>query len=418
MLKRRAWRGMMGAVLAGFVLAATPAAAQDKPHWVGSWAAAQQTPEPHNALPQEMLSDATLRQIIRTSIGGKVLRVQVSNAFGTEPLTIDGAHVARSADPASARIVAGSDHALTFDGKSNVVIPAGASYWSDPVNMPVDPLSSLAVTLHLPKAPSGQTGHPGSRATSYVAAGSHLGDTNLPEAKTVDHWYQLAGLAVSASPMARAIVTLGDSITDGHGATTNGNDRWPDRLAERLQANPATRDISVLNLGIGGNRILNDGLGPNALARFDRDVLAQPGVRYLIVLEGINDLGTLTREAPVGADEHAALSDRMIGALKQIVLRARMHGVKAIGATIMPDGASGYYHPDAMNEADRRKVNAWIRKPGNFDAVIDFAKLTADPKDPTRLAPKFDSGDGLHPGPQGYRAMADSIPLELFGDAQ
>ena len=415
-IKRRGQRtGFAVALCAALALLASPAVAQQaEPHWVGSWASAQQIPEPRNALADAELTNATLRQVIRTTLGGPSLQVQISNAFGTEPLVVDAVHIAYSADPATSQIVADSDHAVTFDGKASVTVPAGASYWSAPVALAAKPLTSLAVTIHFPHAPAQQTGHPGSRTTSYIVPGRHMSDTALTDAKTVDHWYQLAGIAVSAADDARAIVTLGDSITDGRGSTTNGNDRWPDRLAERLQQNPATRDVSVLNLAIGGNRILKDGLGPNALARFDRDVLAQPGVRYLIVLEGINDLGMLTLDAPVSEEAHQALTDQIIGALGQMVERARAHDIKAIGGTIMPDGASDYYHPGKLDNASREKINEWIRAPGNFDAVIDFARIAQDPQDPTRLAPRFDSGDGLHPGPQGYQAMADAIPLSLF----
>lgn len=416
---RKAYRGHRAgfavALCAALALLALPAAAQQaEPHWVGSWASSQQTPEPRNALADAELTDATLRQVLRTTLGGQMLQVQISNAFGTEPLVVDSVHIAYSADPASSQIVADSDHAVLFDGKASVTVPAGASYWSDPVALVVKPLTSLAVTMHLPQAPAQQTGHPGSRTTSYFLPGRHMDDAVLSDAKTVDHWYQLAGIAVSAAEDARAIVALGDSITDGRGTTTNGNDRWTDILAERLQQNPATRDVSVLNLAIGGNRILEDGLGPNALARFDRDVLAQPGVRYLIVLEGINDLGTLTLDAPASAEAHQDLTDRIIGALGQMVERARAHGIVAIGGTIMPDGASDYYHPGELDNAGREQVNEWIRAPGHFDAVIDFARIAQDPEDPMRLAPLFDSGDGLHPGPEGYRAIADAIPLSLF----
>jgi len=396
------------------LLAAALAAAPAQAGWVGSWATSQQIPEDRNALPTADLTDATLRQIVRLSIGGRRVRVLLSNAFGQEPLRVEAAHVARAIAADGARIDPASDRALTFDGSGAVTIPAGANYWSDPIAFDAQPLATLAVTIHLPRAPQGQTGHPGSRATSYVLAGNHVAASDLAGAKTVDHWYQLAGIAVEAGPKARAIVTLGDSITDGHGATTNGNNRWPDQLADRLRADSATRSLAVLNHGIGGNRLLNDGAGPNALARFDRDVLAQPGVRYLIVLEGINDLGTLTRDAPVSADAHAALVARMIGVYRQIVDRAHAAGIKVYGATILPDGTSDYYHPDARNEADRQAVNAWIRAPGNFDAVIDFDAVMRDPADPRRIRAAFDSGDGLHPSVAGYRAMAAAIPLRLF----
>jgi lysophospholipase L1-like esterase len=236
----------------------------------------------------------------------------------------------------------------------------------------------------------------------------------LPAAQSIDHWYFLSGVDVGVETAAAAVVALGDSITDGHGATTNGNDRWPDVLAARLQRNPASRRVSVLNEGIGGNRLLADGTGPNALARFDRDVLAQDGVRYLIVLEGINDIGTLTRTKVASEAQHDELVRQLIEAYRQITLRAHAHGIRVIGATILPFTGSDYYHPSPANETDRTLVNAWIRAPGHFDAVLDFDKVAADPAHPERLRADYDIGDHLHPSPAGYRAMADAIPLELF----
>lgn len=408
-MKRMGARGF--ALLAALSIGAAPRPAEI---WVGSWATAQQVPEERNALPDSDLRDATLRQVVRLSLGGRRWRVLLSNAFGTEPLRIAAAHVARAPAAGRATIDPDSDRPLTFDGASDILIPAGASYWSDPVTLDAPPLSTLAVTIYLPQAPKRQTSHPGSRATSYLVRGNHVGDTDLAGARAFEHWYQLAGIEVAAPRPAAAIVAFGDSITDGHGATDNGNNRWPDRLADRLQAAPGARSRGVLNMGIGGNRLLLDGLGPNALARFDRDVLAQPGVRYLIVLEGINDLGTLTRDAPVDRAAHADLVARMIGAYRQMVARARAAGIRVYGATILPDGASSYYHPDALDEADRQAVNAWIRAPGNFDAVIDFDAVMRDPVDPRRMRRELDSGDGLHPSVAGYRVMAGAIPLTLF----
>jgi lysophospholipase L1-like esterase len=236
----------------------------------------------------------------------------------------------------------------------------------------------------------------------------------LPDALKVEHWYQISGVDVVGPEKAAAVVTLGDSITDGHGATTNGNDRWPDVLAARMQADKSTRANGVLNEGIGGNRLLLDGLGPNALARFDRDVLAQTAVRAVIVLEGINDLGTLTRDHDVSAEEHAGLVLRIEAAYAQMIERAHAHGVRVIGATILPYAGSGYYHPGPESEADREAINAWIRGPGHFDSVVDFDQVMRDPQHPDRLLPAYDSGDHLHPGPAGYKAMGDAIPLALF----
>lgn len=360
------------------------------------------------------VSDSTLRQLLRLSIGGKRIRVVFSNAFGNAPMRIDAAHVALSDSTATSRIKLDTDHAITFSGSNEVIIPAGAEYVSDPVDLSVAALTSLTISLHVPETIQQQTGHPGSRATSYIVKGNKVAAEELSDAKKIDHWYQISAVQVETNALASSIVVLGDSITDGHGATTNGNDRWPDALAERLQASPKTRNIGILNHGLGGNRLLQDGLGPNALARVDRDVLAQSGVKWLIVLEGINDLGTLTRDAPVSSEKHAQLVRRMIAAYEQIVMRAHAHGIKVIGATILPDGASTYYHPDVANEADRNAVNDWIRTPGHFDVVVDLDKITRDPAHPENILPAYDSGDGLHPSPAGFRVMAEAFPLSAF----
>src|SRR5271170_44028 len=240
-----------------------------------SWAASQQVPETANLLDPELMRDGTLRQIVHLSVGGGELRVRLSNAFGTAPLHLTAVHVAKPVSPAGAAIDAASDKALTFGGDADVTIPAGAEYVSDPVTFSAPALSDLAITIHYDEPPTGETGHPGSRATSYVVHGDLVSAVNLPDAKKVEHWYQISGVDVVGPEKATTVVTLGDSITDGHGATTDGNDRWPDVLAARMQADKSTKAVGVLNHGIGGNRLLMDGLGPNALARFDRDVVAQ-----------------------------------------------------------------------------------------------------------------------------------------------
>lgn len=396
-------------------LVVNPVAAADfATVWVGSWAAPQQIPEPNNVAPVASLNHATVRQIVHLSRGGARIRVRVSNAFGTAPLHLLAIHVAHPLSTASPRIDPASDRAVTFDERTDVLIPAGAEYTSDALDYPVAPLSDLAVSMQLESAPEQQTGHPGSHAVSYLAAGAPVSASDLPAAQRLEHWYFLSGVQVAASAGAAVVVAFGDSITDGHGSTTNGNDRWPDDLAARLQGNTGTRGMAVLNEGIGGNRLLTDGLGPNALSRLDRDVLAQNGVRYLIVLEGINDIGMLTRGATATAAQHEELVRRVIGAYRQIVLRAHAHAIKVIGATVLPFMDSDYYHPTQANEHDRQVVNAWIRAPGHFDAVVDFDKLTADPAHPDHLRADYDSGDHLHPSPAGYRAMADAIPIELF----
>ena len=380
--------------------------------WVASWACSEQTPEPMNALAPEDMRDMTMRQIVHLSMGGSTVRVHVSNAFGTKPLRFTSLHMARPVSPSSPRIDPASDRALTFSGSPEVTVPAGAEYVSDPVDYPVAPLASLALTFHLDSPPAGETGHPGSRSTSYYVHGDRVAAADLSGARRVDHWYQLAGVDVRAPRASAAVVALGDSITDGHGATTNGNDRWTDVLAGRLEGSRAMREVSVVNHGIGGNHLLTDGLGPNALARFNRDVLAQAGVKYLIVLEGVNDLGGLAHPGDVPAAAHSDLVHRMEGAYEQMVARAHAAGVEVVGATVLPFAGSMYYRP--RTEADRQAINEWIRTPGHFDAVIDFDRVTRDPEQPDRLLPRFDSGDHLHPSPEGYRAMGEAVPLKLF----
>jgi len=380
--------------------------------WVGTWAASQQIPEPQNALAPEDLRDATLRQIVHLSVGGSTLRVHLSNAFGTQPLHLTSVHIAEPLSAFGAKIQPGTDKALTFSGNPDVIVPAGAEYISDPIDYPVAALSDLAISIHYDAPPAQQTGHPGSRATSYLVHGDAVSAPALPDAKKIDHWYQLAAVDVAATPQAASIVALGDSITDGHGSTTNGNDRWTDVLAQRLQGSAKTRSIGVLNQGIGGNHLLTDGLGPNVLARFDRDVLAQTGVRWVILLEGVNDIGGLTRLSDPPRAEQDAFVHRVLGAYEQIVARAHAAHLRVMGATILPYTDSDYYHPPASNEADRQQINQWIRS--HFDTVIDFDKALADPQHPDHLAAKFDCGDHLHPSPAGYRAMGEMIPLSFF----
>jgi len=383
-------------------------------NWVGTWAASQQIPEPQNSQVPDDLRDATLRQIVHLSVGGPSLRIHLSNAFGTQPLHLTSVHIARPFSISAPQIDPSTDQPLKFSGNADVLIPAGAEYLSDPIDFPVAPLSSLAVSIHFDAPPSQQTGHPGSRATSYLVHGDTVSAADLTGAKKFDHWYQLSAIDVSAPPKAASIIALGDSITDGHGATTNGNDRWTDVLAAHLQSTSKTKEISVLNLGLGGNHMLMYGLGPSALARFDRDVLAQTGVRWVILLEGVNDLGDLTRLSDPPQADHNAFVQRLLASYEQVIVRAHAAHIKVYGATIPPYTGSDYYHPPASNEADRQAINQWIRTPGHFDAVIDFDKALADPIHPDRLAPQFDCGDHLHPSPAGYRLMGAMIPLSLF----
>jgi lysophospholipase L1-like esterase len=410
MTRRPTWWTFLAALAA---LLAPSAGAREGDGWTAAWATAQMVPVNDQVVPAEWLDGATVRQVARVGLSGQEVRLRLTNAFGSGPLALGAVTLARPLTNSGAAIDAGSLQTVTFGGQPSAVIPAGAELWSDPVPMPVTAGDDLAISLYLPEPPAQVTGHPGSRATTHFLAGDHVLRADMPGAQTAPRWLFLGGIEVLA-PEARAIAVLGDSITDGFGVQPDTNVRWTDFLSQRLRADPRFAQVAVLNAGIGGNRLLNDGLGPNALARLDRDVLSHPGVTHLIVLEGVNDLGTLTRDAPVSAEAHAAFVHRAIGALQQIVLRARAHGVTVIGATILPFGKSGYYHPPAETEADRQAINAWIRAPGNFDAVIDFDAALRDPSDPSLLAAAVDSGDGLHPSIDGYRAMAAAVPLELL----
>ena len=353
-------------------------------------------------------SATTLREIVHISTGGQQIRVRFSNEFGLDQLTIGGAHVAVSAG--SAAIKEGTDHVLTFGGADSVRIPPGAVVYSDPVAMDVAPLSDVAVSFYLPsQVMRAETYHPFADQDNFVAEGDETGASTLSQTKTLRSWYFLDGIDVSAVQGSRAVVTLGDSITDGAHSTMNANRRWPDVLAARLQQDHSLAHIGVLNEGIGGNRVLNDGAGPSALARLDRDVLAQDGVRYVIVLESINDIGHTAR---LSAPDDEITAQQLEQGLKQIAEAAHEHGIKAYGATLTPYGGAGY--SSAKGEQIREDVNNWIRTSGTFDAVIDFDKITRDPQNPSHFNPLYDSGDHLHPNDAGYKAMGEGIDLKLF----
>jgi lysophospholipase L1-like esterase len=376
-------------------------AAQPSPHWVASWGAAQQIPEPANELAAENWRDASIRQVLRLTLGGKQFRVRISNAYGTAPLMVEAASVS----------LAGSDkiRALTFDGHNAVMIPAGAEYYSDAVDMALKPAADLAVSLYFKEAPARQTGHPGARATTFLAKGNRVNDVAWDAATKVTRWYALSDVEVQAPRNVGALVAIGDSITDGYGVPPDTNTRWPDVLAARLRDNNMT--LGVVNAGIGGGRMLRDGLGPNLVARFERDVLGRAGVTHALVLIGVNDLGGQHRNTPdTPADRQQLLADLKL-AHRQLAERARAHGVCLIGATMTPYVGSDYYHPEAENEADRQELNTWIRSSGVFDAVADFDASLRDPARPDRLKPVYDSGDHLHPSLAGYRALAETVPL-------
>jgi lysophospholipase L1-like esterase len=401
--------GALGAAagVAAEVVAKEPAPGY---HWVASWGAAMQIPEPHNELAAELWRESSLRQIVHVSLGANKLRVRISNAFGTTPLFVDGASVAIARAAGKADIDAATARPLTFAGKASVMIPAGAEYYSDPVALEHKAGADLAVSMYFKGEPARQTGHPGSRANSFIIKGNHVMDAAWPDAGKVEHWYAVADVEVQAPRTVGALVAVGDSITDGHGSTTDGNDRWPDLLAARLARDGAPA-MGVVNVGIGGGRMLRDGLGPNLAARFDRDVLSRSGVTHALVLIGVNDLGGQHRNGDDGPEARKTMLDDLMLAHRQLVERAHAHGICMIGATITPYSGSDYYRPNMENEADRRAINNWIRQSGVFDAVADFDAALRDPAQPQRLLREFDKGDGLHPSPAGFRAMADAVPL-------
>ena len=343
---------------------------------------------------------------MHVSIGGTRVRVRLSNAYGAGSLVIGAARVGLRSTGAS--IAAGSDRALTFNGSESTTIPAGALAISDPVNLRVPDGGDLAVSIYVPGSAVAATEHSVGLQTTYISPeGDFSGADSLPTATTTQSFYFLTGLEVDAPAKSRAIVTLGDSITDGLHSTADANRRWPDRLAERLRSQKGGSKVAVLNAGISGNRVLHDTVGTNASARLDRDVLVQSGARYLIVLEGINDIGYPA----------AATAAEIIAGHRQIIDRAHAMGLKVYGGTLTPFQAflPGLYYT-ADGEAKRQAVNQWIRTSKAYDAVIDFDKALRDPGNPARMRPAYDSGDNLHPNDAGYKAMADAIDLSLFRD--
>ena len=384
-----------------------PAGAAPLPsHWVGSWSTANWDQGKATAPVGEQ--DTTLREVVHTTLAGPFLRIELSNEFGTEPLTIGSVHVALN--NAGGGIYLSSANRMTFAGKASITIPPGAVVISDPAALTFKPGADLAISIFLPaQSITHVSGHSDAFTTNYIAAGNQVGRVRLRQASTSTAWLFLKSVDVKVAGENRAIVTLGDSITDGTGSTLDRHNRWVDVLAERLQADPHTRGVAVLNEGIGGNRILNPGNGPSALTRFSNDVLALPGVRYLILLEGINDIGRLGDDAHPG---QKVTSAKLIQGIEQIVALAHTHGIQVFVATLTPFQGANYFTPEG--DTIRHEVNAWIRKGAGADGVIDFAAVTRDPAQPDRFLPADQSGDHLHPSPAGYRAMGDAIDLNLF----
>ena len=381
---------------------------QDGNHWVGTWATA---PVPVDGI---ALAGQTLRMISRISIGGSRIRVRLSNAYGARDLAVGAAHLGLRSHGAG--IVNGSDRPLTFSGSPSTTIPVGALVVSDPVDLDVAPLADAAVSVYLPgEVPDSfpLTGHDPAHQTNYISPGGDFtAAADMPVQEETEVFLFVTGIEVLAPRETGGIVAFGDSLTEGNISQLDANNRWPDQLARRLAARQSGRQLGVVNQGTGGGRMLHDGRGDSGLRRFDRDVLAQPGVTHVVVLLGINDL----RNSQGRADEIITAED-LIGGLHQLAVRAHASGLTAIAGTVMTweneTFNGGHYTPEA--EARRQILNAWIRDNGVFDAVIDFEAALRDPAHPTRTLPRWDSGDHLHPNDLGYRHMADSIDLALFG---
>ena len=393
--------GASALVIAGLLLAASgeqgvAQAATRQPLWVGTWATPPVQTDAHRSFVHE-----TLRQILHTSIGGTHARIRISNLFGKQPLLIEDVHLARSGGGSS--IIPGSDRLLRFGGNTSVTISPGTTAVSDPVAFRLPPLSNVVVSMYLPGPTGAPTFNPSAHQTNFISAGDVSGNVSLPQASTTGSWYYLSNLDVQGEGLRGAVVTLGASITNGYKATDNTNQRWPDLLAKRLLA--AHLEVGVLNEGISGNRLLQYGAGPSAESRFDRDVLEQPGVRWVIFSDDpINDLGS-TRPQPS--------AEALIAGIKTLITEAHRHRVEFICATLTPYKGANYWNPSG--EAAREQINAFIRsKNSGCDAVVDDATATHDPAHPERYLSAYDGGDHLHPNDAGMRALADAVNLLCF----
>ncbi len=391
---------------AAFMIAClfTAAAAMADGHWVGTWGTAPQLVESHNNPPSPGLGNNSLRQIVQVSIGGEKVRLKLTNEFSkgaTEIKAVELA-VAKTAG-SSSEIDEASTVSLTFDGKASVTMPAGGKAVSDPVNLHLDGRQNVAVTIHYGAASSTSvSGHPGSRTTSYLKAGN---TTDFTDAVKTDHWYSILALEVEAPEEAGAVAILGNSITDGRGSTTNQQNRWADVLSRRLLANEPTRQVGVLNMGIGGNCVLGGGLGPAAVNRYQRDLLGQEGVKWIILFEAVNDLG--------GAQNGVQTAKRIIDVYKQIIREAHQKGIYVFGGTITPFKGNSYYSVD--HENGRNTINKWIRTTKMLDGVIDFDQAVRNPQDTAAMQQQFlFENDWLHLNAKGYETMGGCIDLSLF----
>ena len=374
-----------------------------KGQWVGTWGTAPQLVERHNNPPSPGLANNSLRQIVQVSIGGKKVRLKLTNEFSQEATEIRAVElaIAKTAG-SSSEIDEKSTVSLTFDGKASVEIPAGGKVVSDPVNFKIGPRQNVAITIHYGASSTSVSGHPGSRTTSYLKAGN---TTDFTDAVKTDHWYNIQALEVDAPKKAGAVAILGNSITDGRGSTTNEQNRWADVLSRRLLANKATRQVGVLNMGIGGNCVLGGGLGPAAVNRYERDLFGQEGVKWIILFEAVNDLGY--------ARNGEQTAQRIIDVYKQIIREAHQKGIRVFGASITPFKGNNYYSDH--NEKGRQRLNEWIRTTKMLDGVIDFDQAVGNPQDREAMQRQFlFENDWLHLNAQGYETMGNCIDLNLF----
>jgi len=372
--------------------------------WVGTWATAPQLVEPNNMPPSPGLTNNSLRQVVRVSIGGDTIRLKISNEFSYQPVEIKSVQIAASTGGSSIDISTNKE--LTFNGKSEITISPGTAVTSDPIAFQLKPRMDVAITIYYGQTSSTVTGHPGSRTTSYIISGNNPEVKDFTGAVTTDRWYNINAIRVLVPSNYASVAILGNSITDGRGSTTNMQNRWPDIFSEKLLRDPRTQHIGVLNLGIGGNCVLSQCLGPSAVSRFDRDILGQSGVKWIIVCEGVNDIGSVKT-----ADAAKTVANNLIDAYKQMIAKAHAKNIRIYGATIMPFKGNQYYNQ--YSELCRSIVNQWIRTNGNFDACIDFDKIMRDPQDTLRIISSFQN-DGLHPDAEGYKKMGESIDLNLF----
>lgn len=378
---------------------------KDPQNWVGTWATAQQLVEPNNMPPAPGLSENTIRQIIRVSIGGKQLRLRFSNIFSDQPTVLKSVTVTNVVN--APIIDAATQKALSFNGNTEITMNPEQEVFSDAFDFDLQPGQLLAITIHYGSTSQKTSGHPGSRTTSYILEGDNSRNVDFTGAIKTDHWYSIMGVDIVAAKNKANIVCLGNSITDGRGSGTNKQNRWTDILSSRLLSNKSTAHIGVLNLGIGGNCVVRGGLGPTALNRFDRDVLSQAGTKWLILLEGINDIGGIKNP-----EDAAVKAQELIEAYKVMIEKAHVKGIKIYGCTILPFEKSFYDAP--YRQQARDIVNTWIRNSNAFDAVIDFDKRMSSGTDSKTILSNMHDGDFLHPNELGYLTMGEAINLDLF----